>query len=712
MNIKKLFLAGTVLLVLTACSGGNSQSESSADTAGTEGANAVSTPYDFANGCYALKSAANNNYLQSTGISYEASASEAGSATSFFMKPSGLGTYILFDRLSCYLSIDSGNNVIRTLALDDNTQWILDNKDGEDTFSLKSYEAKKWLKVSENGIGLILSDACGLTSQFKLEPAAGCKAFPEMDVSANVTTQKSVSQEGLAGFADTHLHLCANEGFGGRIVVGKNFSPLGITKALGDCSTIHGKNGSGDLIGNLTEGRTKHDTSGWPDFKFWPYNNAMTHQLVYYKWLERAYLGGLRLAVCHAVSNELLCRIYGPGQGYSCDDMAAVDKQLTEIKNLEKYIDAQCGGPGKGWFRIVYSPKEARQVISQGKLAVILGIEVATIFGAADEDKVDRKALLAQLDTYWDKGVRSIFPIHIFNNAFGGTNVWVPVIPNLGNRLIRGEYFEFEECPDPSFTYKEPAIRYMDDPFFIMLAPVIGTIIPYYPASDKSSDNKRGLTELGDFFIRELIKRKMIIETDHMSHKMAFKVLDICEEYNYPVVSSHGWIDAPEGSITEQYARRIFNLGGIVSLMLYQAGRGECTISSNSWAASYRNAVNVMKQSPYPVAIPCGSDANGMCKQPGPRFGSRACDGTTPEQPQSNPLTYPFKSPIGGTGEFNKLKAGNRTFDFNTEGLANYGLIPDFVADLKNLGLTDDELKPLYRSAEGYIEMWERVENR
>ena len=241
---------------------------------------------------------------------------------------------------------------------------------------------------------------------------------------------------------------------------------------------------------------------------------------------------------------------------------------------------------------------------------------------------------------------------------------------------------------------------------------MIGTILPYYPASDKSSDNKRGLTDIGEFFIREMMKKKMIIETDHMSHKMAFKVLSICEEEQYPVVASHSWIDPPDGSITYQYARRIANLGGILSLMLYQEKHGGCQISSQSWAESYKNAVRVMGMGQYPVAIPYGSDANGMCKQPGPRFGERACDGNTPDEPQINPLVYPFKTPLGGTGDFYQLKAGNRVFDFNTEGLACYGLIPDFVADLKNVGLTDEDLKPLYRSAEGYIEMWERVENR
>ena len=44
---------------------------------------------------------------------------------------------------------------------------------------------------------------------------------------------------------------------------------------------------------------------------------------------------------------------------------------------LERYIDAQNGGPGEGWFRIVDDPFEAREVINDGKLAVVLGIEVS-----------------------------------------------------------------------------------------------------------------------------------------------------------------------------------------------------------------------------------------------------------------------------------------------------------------------------------------------
>ncbi len=64
-----------------------------------------------------------------------------------------------------------------------------------------------------------------------------------------------------------------------------------------------------------------------------------------------------------------------------------------------------------------------------------------------------------------------------------------------------------------------------------------------------------------------------------------------------------------------------------------------------------------------------------------------------------------------GRGRFRRQETGERTFDFNTDGLAHVGLLPDFMADLKNVGVSKEELDPLFRSAETYIRMWERIEN-
>ena len=43
------------------------------------------------------------------------------------------------------------------------------------------------------------------------------------------------------------------------------------------------------------------------------------------------------------------------------------------------------------------------------------------------------------------------------------------------------------------------------------------------------------------------------------------------------------------------------------------------------------------------------------------------------------------------------------------DGLALIGLMPDMLADLKTIGLTDQNLEPLFRSAEGYVKVWEHA---
>ena len=81
--------------------------------------------------------------------------------------------------------------------------------------------------------------------------------------------------------------------------------------------------------------------------------------------------------------------------------MASVRLQNKDIEALQDYIDAQNGGPGRGWFRIVTNPFQARRVIARGKLAVIKGIEVSEPFGCRvynDDPKCDRAQIDREID--------------------------------------------------------------------------------------------------------------------------------------------------------------------------------------------------------------------------------------------------------------------------------------------------------------------------
>ena len=95
-------------------------------------------------------------------------------------------------------------------------------------------------------------------------------------------------------------------------------------------------------------------------------------------------MGGLRLIVNLSTGNSVMCRLaVGIGSQdapLGCNDMDSVDRGIESARALERYIDALWGGPGEGWLRIVETPEEARAVINQGKLAMVLGIEISNLY--------------------------------------------------------------------------------------------------------------------------------------------------------------------------------------------------------------------------------------------------------------------------------------------------------------------------------------------
>lgn len=521
----------------------------------------------------------------------------------------------------------------------------------------------------------------------------------------------------IRGFADLHNHQFANLGFGGLAFAGAPFGP--IEQALRHCDDlqIHGPNGALDILGNvrnLIDGVAglSHRVGGYPEFDGWPRWNNLTHQSVYQDWLKRALDGGLKLLVMLAVNSELVANVANRAPGRTADDMEAVDLQLQFAHQMEAYIDEQCGGPGMGWYRIVKSPQEAREVIEAGKLAVVLGIEVDNVFGSKPENPLSILQILTALDQYYAGGVRHIFPIHFDDNAFGGTG--------FQNILVG----------DPAVY--EPASA------FTALLGVTGWPSEITTRSAREEGysyrggrvNIFGLTRLGKFLIRAMMSKGMLIDTDHMSAASCADTLTIAEENGYPTVSSHtGFIDiglndrCHEGNMKAEQAARIHNNGGMIACILNQGNLNDvitwrgihqtvvnhtCGDSSETWAQAYLYATEKVQGAP----IGFGTDFNGMIHPPGPRFGLDGCHGgRAPGAPPvfENTVDYPFTATATGT-QLERSVAGNKTFDINVDGLAHIGLLPDFIADLQQLGLTEADLDPLLSSAEGYIQMWEQAE--
>jgi microsomal dipeptidase-like Zn-dependent dipeptidase len=617
--------------------------------------------------------------------------------------------------------------------------------------------------------------------------ATGHSAEPDTGVSSGsdpatgILLQQPAGQPVL-GIADLHTHQFADLGFGGVLFHGESYDSRGIDSALSWCdfthdfhtglpslNTIlnggsnmgpvlddvpdgfgaleHGPGGYLDLV-TLGLGGGSHSVSGTGDFSGWPNWNSVTHQQMYYKWLERAYLGGLRLMVVHAVSNKALCEVGLYRQGFNCEDMPAVDRELQAAKDLQDAIDQQSGGPGKGWYQIAYSPAQARDIIRSGKLAVILGIEVDDLFGCttgsctADDTE-------AQLQKYYDLGVRHIFPVHVFNNAFGGAALYTDLF-NSGNFLVNRHHFQARDCSSEGYDYQiktdlvGQAINTITTNSFVgadlqfllnLEFQNINAPLAQY-GSMKANCNAQGLTPLGSTLINQMMDLGIVIDTDHMSRLTHDAVEDIALQRSYPLVSGHsGYFDLSKkfdpGNVSEygltQHDLDLYKqLGGMVTIPVT---RGPCDTTLD-YVSKYRFVVGKMGGGPFDdgqhPGIAFSTDFNGLVEQTAPRFVRENCRDkgqaafpaldysaqhpivvSDPATGVSAEFRQGFLGPLGGV--FARQQTGNRVFDFNNDGLAHVGLVPDFFADLQNVGMTQQELGPMLNSAETYIQMWERI---
>ena len=309
-------------------------------------------------------------------------------------------------------------------------------------------------------------------------------------------------------------------------------------------------------------------------FSGWPRWNSTNHQQSYYKWLERAHRGGLQLTVMMAVTNESMC-IAGRRLDYpefTCaTSKGSIDMQLDKAFELEAWLSDLCEaghlinaqGPAQfpieildllsaacatpdsdeGWFKVVKSPLAARKAIARGQLAVVLGIEVANLFNC-NEGLCTKGYVEGQLDFYHNKGVRHIFPIHNFDNDYGGAATWMNTIA-VGNNYATGEWYEAEDCPNTVASFGS------EDGYGFKLAPsisdwlaglILGTdfLAPVGWRSLDTTCNKIGLKQRGEDLVQHMMSKGMIIDIDHMSNKAVDDTLTLAEDNAYPgIVATH-----------------------------------------------------------------------------------------------------------------------------------------------------------------------------
>ena len=680
---------------------------------------AQNSVHELAQGCYAIQSPANGKYMNrfhqgglvDNGLSYQFKATSAAGAARFYFKPTSYFHYMLTDQDGRYLASHLPNEVSAGRYAGKFAQWRVGGhfqSDGSYRYSFHGIGLNKILRHNHGGIGwyanggayvLDILNPTNANSEtgFKLVAQNDCKPFPEADLNVDESISQAADvSEPVRGAIDPHTHITSYEFMGGKFLHGEPFSPWGIETALRDSKEIHGPSGALDIIGNLmgfNDVGHRYDTRGYPDFPAWPAHKSLSHMQYYYKWVERAHKGGLKMMVSLLVENEVLCTVQktvNPASWFNpnnCQTSKSIDLQVQRLNEMEAYIDAQQGGPGKGFFRIVTTPAEARAVIASGKMAILMGIEASELFDCGVRDHCTKATIEAQLQKVYRAGVRTLYPTHRFDNQFGGARPEDGFL-NVGQWLATGRFFETEVCDIETrgrhFTSGFPLIGNV--PVIKDILNVIG-LNPVYDETQPLC-NKLGLSDLGIYLINRMIDMGMIIEMDHMSTKTANAVIEIVKARNYSgVISGHSWLNSAADGSPHAVQHDIANQGGM--LAPYNG-------PSTSIQHGINRYLNLIEETPFLNGVPFSTDMGGIGNQPGPRG-----DAST------NPLLYPFITEEGI--EIDKQVSGNRSFDINNEGLAHYGLVADHIQDIREQ--TPARIyDSVMNSAEAYLQMWERAE--
>lgn len=516
-------------------------------------------------------------------------------------------------------------------------------------------------------------------------------------------------ERALHGWVDMHAHPMSHLAFAGKLVHGgpdvgsllptdshgrQRVRAVSMEHALGADNCTHGGWGLDNTCGDYSRQAvidelqrqngaivTPDRALGASDFPDWPKWNDITHQKMWVDWIRRAYWGGLRVMVALAVHNQTIAAaVGGPGDG-PMDDEGSAKLQIDEMKAfVGRHLD---------FMQVAYSPRDLREIVRAGKIAVVLGVEIDAIGNFHKGTHPTLQALRDEFLYLYGNGVRYIFPLHLIDNKLGGTAVYKGAF-DISNYREYGDFFHLQcSTPADNITY-----RYTVKGFNLAVAIVKAVKLgidpfrnpPTPPACVAGTGhmNSRGLTPLGEDAIKEMMKLGMMIDIDHMSQKSANRALELAEavvDGGYPLNSGHnGPRSAPpyntEYNRTESQLQQIGALGGMLGLST--AG-----VSASTFVEHY----NAVMQPTGNIKIGLGSDLNGLVKAPCPGTGAMRYDDNFP-----------------------RSVTGGKEWDYNIDGVAHYGMLPDFLRDVGTVPGGAVVSAHLFRAAESFARMWERCE--
>jgi len=320
----------------------------------------------------------------------------------------------------------------------------------------------------------------------------------------------------VPGFADYHIHQFTQEAYDGRLYHGDYEGPM--FQALRSCSGVKHAVSYGFIkdITFFTKFLGKespfydwfpHDaaTKGYAatkwDYRDWPTWRTYAHVQHWEGWMKQAKNQGLTLVVMSATNSRFLCGVLPPNNTNAKHDYGLADpltgisfngfSACGDMKNMLRQITVALDFASRNdsWYEIALTPGDARHIIHQGKMAVVLGMEANEIFmNAATPQEVE-----SQLQAVYDVGVRSIQPVHHTDNLFAGAAQFDNFLATMNNYwAYKNQIFAAVKPFDDGHSWSE--INNISNDW----TTAMGTRV-----LDSNGFNVKGMTPLGKKLISE-----------------------------------------------------------------------------------------------------------------------------------------------------------------------------------------------------------------
>jgi microsomal dipeptidase-like Zn-dependent dipeptidase len=233
-------------------------------------------------------------------------------------------------------------------------------------------------------------------------------------------------------------------------------------------------------------------------------------------------------------------------------------------------------------FGLARTPDEARSILASGRTAVVHGIEGATkILDDADDARA-----------WADRGVAVITPVHLADNAIGGSWCQPGVLAMLN---VPGCWRE-------------------------ALAP-----------------RRHGLTPFGTARIGDLIDAGIVVDLAHMAHAAFAEAIPLLQARRVAPVFTHvtaASVRRDPVALTDDELRQIYALGGLVGVTANLShlspkpppATPRCPGSIDDFRLQWDHVVGVAAGAP----VAWGSDFQGGVDHPRPKYGPKGCEPAPP----------------------------------------------------------------------------------